>query len=98
MNNRAKPPQQPEKPHSLVFQDISTLKLHRIINTPMRLLDVIEHSTSGDFELRDTIYASRERAAVTSVHFHPYELMNLGEIIRRIFCDGAPVKARGAGA
>lgn len=86
-----------ETKNPLVFTDISTVKIHRVINTPYRITDVLEH-VDGEFELRDVILENgRRNAGCIVVHFQPYELINLGEIIRRIFEAGPPVKARANG-
>ena len=85
-----------ETRNPLTFTDISTIRVHRVINTPMRITDVLEH-VGGHFEIRDISVAGAARSSVTITPFQPHELMNLGEIIRRIFAENGSVKARGNG-
>ena len=78
-----------------VSEIISAFTSTRVIDTPMRTVEVLE-SNSGEIILRCTEYTGA-RADVTLIHFDYHEAYALGSVLRNLEApdDESPKKGNG---
>lgn len=78
------------KGHKTVSEIISGFRATRVIDSPMRMLDVLE-SNLGDVLLRATEYTDA-RAVVTIMHFDYHEAHALASVLRELEPPDEPKK------